>query len=360
MRKLFTLLFISLSLYVVAAIPTGYYNSAEGKTGAELKTALFNIVSSHTALSYADLWTAFQTTDKRIDGYVWDMYSNCSFTFVTNQDSGSGGTAECQYYNREHSFPKSWFNDDTPMYTDLFHLYPTDKYVNNQRGNSAFGETSTPTKTFINGSKVGSCTFSGFTGTIYEPADSYKGDFARTYFYMVTAYEDKITSWTGTDAAQMMDVTSSTTLTYPSFKQWAINLLLKWNTNDAVSDKEKNRNDVIYTNFQHNRNPYIDHQELAEYIWGSKKGVAWSISTGIDTPIRLDMKIKVLREERTITLITDNTHLFTYTIFDISGKSLQSGTAYEDESISVANLSAGIYIIHVTDGEGSLVQKFVL
>jgi len=211
------------------------------------------------------LWNIFQVTDKKEDGKVWDMYSDCDFTFgPPHQDSGSGGTAECQHYNREHSFPRSWYGSSTtdPMHTDLFHMYPTDKYVNNERGNLPFGETSYPSNTYGNGSKVGMSSFTGYTGKVFEPANEYKGDFARTYFYMVTCYEDNVTSWTNTEAKQMLNATK-----YPSFQPWAINLLLKWSRNDKVSPKEIDRNNAVFE-IQENRNPFIDYPQLAEYIWG--------------------------------------------------------------------------------------------
>ena len=254
------------SVNMWAAAPAGYYSAAEGKTGAALKTALSNIVGTHTALSYDGLWTAFQTTDKRPDGKVWDIYSNTTnFTFITNQCTSYSGEGDC--YNREHSFPKSWFSDATPMYTDLFHLYPSDGYVNGKRSNYPFGEVSSPTYTSNNGySKLGPCSFPGYTDIVFEPNDELKGDMARTYFYMVTAYESKISAWT----SEHLDGT-----TYPGFNTWSVALFRKWNTNDAVSTKETNRNDEIYTNYQHNRNPFIDHPELAEYIWGDKVGQPW-------------------------------------------------------------------------------------
>ncbi len=142
-------------------LPGTYYNTATG-TGATLKTNLKNIVTTgHSADSYTKLWTHFQTTDARPDGKVWDIYTDipcgtsCSFTFGSDQDDGTGGTAECQKYNREHTFPASWFNDATPTYTDLFHLMPTDKYVNNQRSSYCFGEVGSGGTTYNNGGKLG-------------------------------------------------------------------------------------------------------------------------------------------------------------------------------------------------------------
>ncbi len=194
MKKLLLLL-LALPVLMLAQPKAGYYDTAVGKTDAALKTQIYTIISDHTERSYSNLWTDFQSTDKRADGKVWDMYSNCNFIFGTNQDSGSGGGSECQYYNREHSFPKSWFKDGTPMYTDLFHLYPTDKYVNNQRGNNPYGETSSTATTYSNGSKLGNSTFPGYSDVVFEPINEYKGDFARTYFYMVTAYENVVNTW---------------------------------------------------------------------------------------------------------------------------------------------------------------------
>ena len=253
-----------------------YYQAADGKKGAELKTALCEIINPHDQRTYKQLWTDFQTTDAKPNGKVWDMYSNKrEFTFVTDQ--AGNYKQEGDVYNREHSFPKSWFNDEYPMYTDLFHLYPTDGWVNNQRGNDPFGEVAPGYKASANDfSKWGSARSDlGYSGTVFEPNDEYKGDFARTYFYMVTSYESyknsngenkKVSSWN----SPMLDLN-----VYPVFKDWALKLLLKWAKNDPVSEKETNRNNAVY-GIQKNRNPFIDYPGLEEYIWGDKKDVAFS------------------------------------------------------------------------------------
>lgn len=266
----FLLLAVSLTIAAYSQAPDGYYSSASGKNKAALKTALYEIVHNHTEKSYNDLWTAFMTTDKRPDGKVWDIYSDIPngtpqylYTFHDNQCGTYSGEGNC--YNREHSFPKSWFGDATPMYTDLFHLYPTDGYVNGKRSNYPYGEVGIASFTSSNGSKLGQCAFAGYTGTVFEPIDEYKGDLARTYFYMATCYEDKIGSWAANAEAQPLLAGNA----YPAFKEWTINLLLKWSRQDPVSQKEIDRNNAIY-GIQGNRNPYIDHPELVEYIWGNK------------------------------------------------------------------------------------------
>lgn len=242
--------------------PSGYYNTATG-TGEALKTQLFNIINDHTTISYEGLWTAFQTTDENAGGKVWDMYSNCTFTFVTNQCGNYA--VECDCYNREHSFPASWFNDATPMYTDLFHLVPTDGKVNQERGNYPFGETNSPVYTSGNGSKRGPCSYPGYTGTVFEPIDAYKGDFARTYFYMATRYEDVVAGWFDNDPEADAVLQPND---FPVFETWFLNMLGEWHVADPVSQKEIDRNNEIYTTYQGNRNPFIDHPEYVYQIWG--------------------------------------------------------------------------------------------
>ena len=162
-----------------------YYKAADGQKGAALKTALCGVIYNRDeggdlSTAYKALWTHFQTTDARANGTVWDMYSNLrEMTFGTDQDTGSGNK-EGQFYNREHSFPNSWFGGKVmPMYTDLHHMYPTDKVVNNKRGNNPFGETNGETYKSANDfSKLGKCTYEGYSGTVFEPNDEYKGDFA--------------------------------------------------------------------------------------------------------------------------------------------------------------------------------------
>ncbi|MDR2292550.1 MAG: endonuclease [Prevotellaceae bacterium] len=261
--NIFVALLVSFTL--TAQAPANYYDNAEGKSGAELKTTLYNIIKNHTQLGYSELWTAFYTTDAKPNGKVWDMYSNTNYTFGSDQQGGTGYTDEGQMYNREHSFPKSWFADGYPMYTDLFHLYPTDAYVNGKRSNYPYGNVGHANFTSANGSKLGSPAISNFNESAYvfEPANEYKGDFARTYFYMATCYENRIAGWRGNNAATR-DILDGTP--YPGFKSWYVDMLVEWHRNDPVSEKEINRNNAVYQ-IQGNRNPYIDHPEWVECVW---------------------------------------------------------------------------------------------
>jgi endonuclease I len=276
-RGLFLLLFSAFTVSY-AQIPAGYYTPATGLSGTALQQALHDIIDNHTVVSYDALWTWFKQTDKKANGKVWDMYSDIpggtppyEYTFVTNQCGTYNSENDC--YNREHSWPKSWFSDKSPMISDIFHLYPTDGYVNNRRDNFPYGKVGTATWTSLNGSKLGNCISPGYSGTVFEPRDEYKGDFARTYFYMETRYYNEDTGWAGspmTSGSQLLP--------------WAQTLMILWNLQDPVSQKEINRNDSIYKNVQHNRNPFIDHPEYAAQIWPSYMPLpgtyTWNVTSG--------------------------------------------------------------------------------
>ncbi len=261
-------LFLSV-IQLTAQIPSGYYNTATG-SGYSLKTQLHHIIDDHNSVSYSGLWSAYADTDiDPEDGYIWDMYSEnpsgadpYNFTYGSNQCGNYSGESSC--YNREHSFPKSWFNDASPMYTDIFHVVPTDGYVNGRRGNYPFGEVGSASWTSLNGCKLGSSSISGYSGTVFEPIDEFKGDFARIYFYMATRYEDVLYSW----SSPMLD--GSTDQVY---EDWALEMLIDWHNNDPVSQKEIDRNNEIYSNVQGNRNPFVDHPEYVNAIWGSSNAV---------------------------------------------------------------------------------------
>lgn len=256
-----------------------YYQMADGKKGEALKTALCGIIydrdeGGDLSTAYKALWTHFQTTDARPNGTVWDMYSNKrQMTFVVDQDPGSGNQ-EGQYYNREHSFPNSWFGGKVmPMYTDLHHLYPTDKFVNNKRDNYPFGETDTPSWKSEKGfSKLGNCSVEGYSGVVFEPNDEYKGDFARTYFYMVTCYEEKLPYWYASNEESRPTLDGTT---YPGLSEWQLKMLMDWAKKDPVSEKEVNRNNAVF-GIQNNRNPFIDYPGLEDYIWGEYKDCVFS------------------------------------------------------------------------------------
>jgi endonuclease I len=242
-----------------AAIPTGYYTNANGKNTTSLHTTMETIISNgYVTNSYDKLYIIYQTSDV-IPGtnYIWDTYSNCTYVANTSTQRCGDYTNVCDCYNREHSVPQSWFNSNSPMVSDAFHIYPTDGKVNGQRNNYPYGECSSGVTLTGGRGKLGNSTFSGYSGTVFEPDDEFKGDFARTYFYMATRYASICSSWgNGVFSTSNFGLTS-----------YAVNLFLKWSRQDPVSQKEITRNDAIYAH-QNNRNPYIDFPGLEEYILG--------------------------------------------------------------------------------------------
>lgn len=269
LKRLFLFISIATTLLSVSGqIPEGYYDDAIGKKGYQLRRALSGIIDDHTVISYRDLWEAYPYTDATSENKVWDIYSDRPgstppylFDFA---DRCGNYSSEGDCYNREHSVPKSWFNEAAPMNSDLFHLYPTDGYVNNRRSNLPYGEVGSSTWTSRNGSKLGNSSVPGYSGNVFEPIDAYKGDLARTYFYMTVRYMDENL---GQESFSMFQRST--------LKPWALEMLLRWHENDPVSEKEVDRNNAIYSQFQHNRNPFIDYPELVRYLFTADSTVAW-------------------------------------------------------------------------------------
>lgn len=342
-----------LTVTLSAQIPSGYYNSANGLAGSQLQQALHNIIDDHTVINYGDLWDYFEATDKKPNGKVWDVYSDIpggnppyEFTFYTDQCGNYNEEGDC--YNKEHSFPKSWFGGEVyPMYSDLFQIYPTDGWVNNKRGNFPYGEVNNASWTSMNGSKLGACSYSGYNGTVFEPIDGYKGDLARTYFYMATRYFGEDGSWPGSDmtnGAQPLE--------------WALNLLYDWHTQDPVSQKEINRNNAIYQ-IQDNRNPFIDHPEYVGVIWFNTT-VENELMNVSDFRIYPNPVTDFLQISISENLQFDN---LVFTITNRMGKKLTEITNHNNPIISldVSQLAKGFYLLRISDAESraEVVLKFV-
>ncbi len=363
MNKIYiSFLFALSAITSFAQIPDGYYDDADGLSGEQLKTALYHIIKGHNSQSYSSIWTHFETTDDKPNGKVWDMYSDIpggtppyEYSFGSDQCGNYSQEGDC--YNREHSFPKSWFDDAAPMVTDLFHIVPTDGYVNGQRSNWPYGETSNPDWTSMNGSKRGNNSTSGYSGTIFEPIDEYKGDFARIYFYMATRYENVIPSWenNSTNSDVVLDGT-----TYPVFEDWCLQLLIDWHNNDPLSQKEIDRNNDIY-DIQNNRNPFVDHEEWVSLVWGTNEAPV--ITNVVYTPSTPSPGQSVNVSAQ----ITDDVSVEFATLYwGLSSSNLNnsdemngSGSNY---SAVISGQSAGVTVyfkIQAVDGEGLMTETGV-
>lgn len=257
------------ALPMLAQIPEGYYSSLKGKKGAELKTAIHNIIKNAKVLEYGSkkghTWWGFWSTDRDERGYFIDRYS-AEKEWVMSTTQGAAGTG----MNIEHSFPKSWWGGATVQaYKDLYNLMPCEGKINKTKSNYPMGIVVSGDKG--NGwTKVGK----GTDGNMYwEPADPWKGDFARGYMYMATAYQDY--TWKGDQALQILQQGD-----YPTLQKWAYKLYIQWAKADKPDALETKRNNDV-AKIQGNRNPYVDFPNLMEYVWGDSTNIAFNPETTV-------------------------------------------------------------------------------
>ena len=251
----------------IGPMPGNYYAIAQGAQDSALKSLLGEIIHCGVRYKYGSgnrkTWDGFYYTDRDTNtNQVLDMYSDHIRYF--NPEKPTASVAE---FDIEHMLPKSWWGGDVnPAYCDLYHLVPGDYSANRSKSNHAPGIPSDTT--FWNGSfATGSGAAYGLQ-KVFCPADEYKGDFARAYFYIATCYGDSL-QWIESGEPGMAMTNDS----WQEFRPWLRDLLLQWHRSDPVSQKELDR--AIQVNkIQGNRNPFIDYPELVEYIWGNKQGTA--------------------------------------------------------------------------------------
>ncbi|PAE27343.1 ribonuclease [Paenibacillus sp. 7884-2] len=227
--------------------PDGYYDAANGKSGEQLKSALHDIIDDHTEISYSNVWEALRETDEDPSN------SNNVILLYTGRSQGkneNGGNADD--WNREHVWAKSHGDFGTSMGpgTDLHHLRPTDASVNSSRSNLDFDE---------GGSEHTEAAGNYYDSDSWEPRDSVKGDVARMIFYMDVRYEGD----SGEPDLELNNQVNNGSAPYHG----KLSVLLEWHEEDPVDDLERRRNEIIYTDYQHNRNPFIDHPEWVAEIW---------------------------------------------------------------------------------------------
>lgn len=354
MKKNLFFLAVLLGVNMFAQAPAGYYSTATG-TGYTLKTQLYNIIKDHNSQSYNALWSlynhsAYKDYYYENDGTLLDIYSEkpngadaYTFTLVSDQCGNYSGEGDC--YNREHLIPQSVFNDASPMRTDGHHVVPTDGYVNGQRSNYPIGKVSSASWTSTNGSKKGSSAVPGYSGTVFEPIDEFKGDVARIYFYFATRYQNQIASWN----YAMFNGTSTQV-----FTNGFLDILLQWHENDPVSEMEIARNNRVYQ-FQGNRNPFVDNPQFVHEIWGysstySRDGFeAVSVSV-YPNPASEKINIETDKEVQEITLINLNGQ-----IIQQVKKPVPQGNVY-----SLDNLSQGFYLLKVGVDNKKITKKIIV
>ena len=267
------------------AVEKSYYTSVDGKSGTALREALTTLTYTKHTTDLGYNWT-FDGIDI-VNGEILDIYSTCSWT--TSQQ-GKSYSNICDGYNREHVVPQSVFKEAAPQKGDRHHLFLADGQVNNLRSSYPFGETNVTTafSGYSNGNKalgkLGAAS-SGYSGTVYEPDEEYKGDIARAVLYMAIRYatSDVCRKYGGT--ANSYPVTawsnamfSGSLSTNYGLSNNAVTTFLKWHRADPPSAKEIARNNGVEKK-QGNRNPFIDLPDLVEYLWGNKAGQTVNLSS---------------------------------------------------------------------------------
>lgn len=230
-------------------VPANYYDSCKGLKGEALKDALHNIIKGHKTYGYSSTSSFYKDIDR-------DPYDSGKMYFIY-----TGETSISTSYNKEHVWAKSHGNFGTriPEGSDLHNLHPCNSNLNSTRSNLDFKEGGEIISGYVGNNKK--------TSSSFEPSDFSKGDVARTIFYMAVRYSG--------DGEKKLEVSSPSSSKYYDFSSGADGVhgnfddLYKWATSgqDPVDDYEVHRNNVIYSDYQHNRNPFIDHPEFVQMIY---------------------------------------------------------------------------------------------
>jgi len=302
-----------------SACQTAYNNNS----GSAMLTALRNITAPGSAGSYAQLWETYKTVYIRDDGKIFDYYSSIS-NFRPGTDQAGSYSKEGDVYNREHSIPKSWWGGaESNQGADPFIVVPTDGYVNNKRSNYPMGPVGSASYTSSGGfCKLGTVKSGyGYSGTVFEPDDSLKGDFARIVYYAIAKYSGSY-GWTSGEGSSTFSGSASTNY---GLTNYAIKFYSEWSALDPVSDWERSVNDKLAT-IQGNRNPFIDHPEYANTLWGSNSNYTeYPVDNKTLTSISLSNKTTSFEVGDTFIKPTVTAHYDDSTTSDVTESTTFSG-----------------------------------
>ena len=340
-------------------MPVDYYQQANNLSGDDLKEALHQIISNHVVFPYTatttDTWDILQLSDQDPDenNNMILVYTGRSQDKGYRDGSGNysqyenGNGTQSNSWNREHVWPKSHgFPDDSDnAYTDVHNLKPCDRSVNSSRG----------TKDFDNGGSQHSEASDCLTDSdSWEPADYIKGDIARILFYMVVRYDPGIDHDNNVFDLELVDYTTPNN-NDPILGK--LSSLLEWHVNDPVDDYEINRNDVIF-GFQENRNPFIDHPNLVNFLWGENIGMNWN--ENLNLPENQPNQPRIYPNPTTgIINFSNNLENKIIEVFDFKGQFLQKVLIDNSNSLKL-NLPSGIYFLRSSDQEGVLNFKIIV
>ena len=264
-------------------IPQDYYQEANGKSSEQLKEALYQIISNHTVFPYTssstDTWDILQLSDQDPQNHdnMILVYTGRSQDKGYRDGSGNysqyenGNGTQNNSWNREHVWPKShgFPDEDDNAYTDVHNLKPSDRSVNSSRGTKDYD---------YGGSQHSEATDCLTDSDSWEPSDSVKGDIARILFYMVVRYDPGYDHNNNSFDLELVDYTTPGN-NDPILGK--LSSLIQWHFDDPVDDFEINRNEVIF-GFQQNRNPFIDHPNLVNFLWGENIGQSWNENLSVN------------------------------------------------------------------------------
>ena len=323
-----------ISSLIYSQIPNGYYNGVDTLEGNPLKVALHNIIDEHTEFPYTststDVWDILKQTDKDPNDStkVILFYTGWSVDAAQEWNSGNG-------WSREHIWSKSRgdFGSKKGAGTDAHHLRPADPSVNSAKNNRWFDTCSVP---YVDNGNYTGC-FTSSTKWVWQPRDEVKGDVARMVFYMATRYEGT----NGEPDLELIDyLPVDNNTSDPVYAK--LSTLIQWHYEDSVDEFERKRNDIIYYDFQNNRNPFIDHPEYVGLIWDNNVGI---------TKIESSSNLKI-HPNPTNTLIKIEIENYKGNIvaelFDFNGKLLETT---KNTTFSLEDYPKGVYLLKVTYGD---------
>lgn len=227
-----------------------YYSLMEGHFDSTFKATLHSIIKNHTKLSYSQVWTALSSIDEADSTNIRCLYTDM---LIPKSERDQGTTSPTPIWNREHSWPNShgFSSKDYAAYTDLHHLFASEKSINATRGNKDWGNVSSGSSDSY-GNK--------WNSSYFEIRDEMKGDIARAMFYLVVRYDDPSEL-----DLELVDGTTSTS-SNKTGKLGSLSVLLEWHEQDPVSQREIDRNNAIYE-WQGNRNPFVDYPEWVDFLY---------------------------------------------------------------------------------------------
>jgi len=337
-----------------AQIPVGYYLTAENYADDALKYELNQIIDNHIEFTYTststDVWDILKETDKDPSNpnNVILIYSGVSVDAAQEYNSGNGWT-------REHVWAKSRgdFGTATGPGTDVHALRPLDTNTNSTRSNRGF-DNCTDCAIIYDKWSNNTNSFKDNTDWSFEPRSEVKGDVARMLFYMAVRYE----GYDGYPDLELSETIMPSTDNTPFHGK--LSVLLEWHRNDPVDAWEENRNDIIYYDYQDNRNPFIDHPELAEHLWGDKMGVDWP-EIPLDIAEFSDESVELYPNPASgyinISGVSDDTLI---EVYDVAGRKVLSNEFHiHQERLNVSQLN-GVYMFRLTKGNKSIVKRIVV